>query len=167
MASASKISTRPFAREDVGELLGLMRGLAEFEGYIDDFRVTENDLVRYGLGPDARFEAFVAQAEGSGPLLGTAVLYRIPWTYDMRPTLILKELYVDPTTRGQGVGEALMRQVATRALELDCPRVGWTVLKTNTRGADFYRGLGAGKDPVWDSWGLDEAAMRRLSRGSD
>ncbi len=165
MGSTSEITTRPFGRDDVGELLELMLGLARFEGYIDHFRVTEDDLVRHGLGPEPRFEAFVAQRQGSGPLLGTAVVYRIPWTYDMRPTLILKELYVDDRARGQGVGETLMRRVAARALELDCPRVGWTVLKTNVRGAAFYRGLGAAQDAVWDSWGLDEASIAALAGG--
>lgn len=163
MAATDSIATRPFRREDVGELLNLMKGLAEFEGYIDRFRVTEADLIRHGLGPDPRFEAFVAQRGGEGPLLGTAVVYLVPWTYDLRPTMILKELFVVAEARGTGVGGALMRHVARRAVELDCPRVGWTVLETNRAGATFYRGLGALEDAEWDTWGLDEAAIAALA----
>lgn len=157
---------RPFVESDVDELLELMRGLARFEGYIDDFRVTAEDLIRHGLGDEPRFEALVAEREERTPLLGTAVVYRIPWTYDLRPTMVLKELYVASDARGLGVGRALMRAVARRAREIDCPRLNWTVLKSNVRGAEFYRGLGARLDPVWDSWGLDERGIATLATGS-
>lgn len=158
-----EIQTRAFTEDDIPQLLQLMRGLAVFEGYIDEFTVTEEDLARYGLGPEPRFEAFVAQESDQGPLLGTAVVYRIPWTFDLRPTLVLKELFVDPSARSKGVGKALMRHVATRAGKLDCPRVVWTVLKTNQKAADFYGELGAAKDQVWDSWSLTASAIPKLA----
>lgn len=159
------ISVRPFGEDDVGELLELMKGLARFEGYIDDFVVTEGDLVEHGLGPSPRFEAFVAVAEedsAPGGLLGMVVIYRIPWTYDLRPTLIMKELFVRDDARGMGVGQALMRRVGARARELDCPRLQWTVLSTNEPAKRFYDGFGAFTDPEWESWQLGEKELARL-----
>ena len=114
---------RPFAAEDAPGLLGLMRELAVFEGYIDDFRVTEADLLSFGLGPQVRFGALVAADTTSGRLLGMAVHYVIPWTYDMRPTLVLKELFVAQDARGSGVGHGLMGGVIGEARRT---RSAWT-----------------------------------------
>ncbi|ANM32182.1 hypothetical protein ABI59_09990 [Acidobacteria bacterium Mor1] len=139
-----------------------MRGLAAFEGYLDEFRVTPADLIEHGLGDTPRFEAYVAQASASSPLAGMAVIYQIPWTYDLRPTLVLKELFVADGARGRGVGKALLRRVASRAAELDCPRVHWTVLENNSAAIRFYRELGARRDTVWQHWLLDAPGIEAL-----
>lgn len=157
------VTVRAFTEADVPELLALMKGLARFEGYIDDFRVTGQDLVDHGLGPAPAFEAFVAESEGIEGLAGMVVVYRIPWTYDLRPTLVMKELFVRDDARGSGIGERLLQRVAQRALELDCPRLNWTVLDTNVRAKGFYGRAGATHDTVWEPWGLGEEALRALA----
>ncbi|MBZ7922349.1 hypothetical protein [Ensifer adhaerens] len=87
---ASPLTIRPFEHRDVADVLRLMRGLAVFEGYIDKFCVTEADLVGHGLGANPRFGVLVA--ERGGRAVGIAVYYVIPWTYDLKPTLVVKEL---------------------------------------------------------------------------
>ena len=158
----SDVTVRAFNESDIPELLELMQGLARFEGYIDDFCVTHEDLLVHGLGPSPRFEAFVAETDNIVGLVGMAVVYHIPWTYDLRPTLIMKELFVRSEGRGRGVGRALLRRVAARALELDCPRVQWTVLDTNDPAKRFYEAAGAIKEEVWEPWGLTEDGLRAL-----
>lgn len=157
------IQVRPFGIDDVDGLLQLMVDLARFEGYIDQFRVTPQDLVNFGLGPNPRFEALVAVPERSNALAGMAVLYRIPWTYDLRPTIVLKELFVSEGYRSVGVGRALLEGVAWRAREVGAARVHWTVLKSNDAAQRFYRSIGGRADPIWDLWGLDEPALIALA----
>lgn len=130
-----------------------MRGLAVFEGYDEEFRVTVDDLILHGLGPSPRFGAFVAD-DGRGLLLGVAVHYVIPWTYDLRPTLVLKELFVEADGRRQGVGKALMEAVFSEAERIGAPRVQWQVLADNESAKAFYRGLGAAMDAKWHPWGI-------------
>ena len=64
---------------DATELLVLMRELARFEGYIEQFCVTEDDLRERGLydGSKQQFFAFVAET-GNGKLLGYALVYAVP-----------------------------------------------------------------------------------------
>lgn len=159
------VTVRAFAVADVPELLELMRGLARFEGYLDRFCVTEATLIEHGLGAQPRFGAFVAELAGAQDwrLAGMAVTYVIPWTFDLRPTLVMKELFVRDEARGQQVGAALLRAVAARAAEIDAPRVIWTVLSENRRAQAFYRSHGAEHDSDWQNWHLDEAAIRRVS----
>lgn len=148
----SEITIRPFTRADVPQLLELMKGLASFEGYIDHFRVTEDYLVELGLGASPQFEAFVAQRPGDPTLLGMTTVYLIPFTFTMRPKMVMKELFITEQARGLGLGSALFRAVRARARELDCYELNWTVLKGNVPAEDFYRQQGAELDPVWDGW---------------
>ena len=161
-----QIVVRPFTHSDVPQLLALMRGLAAFEGYLEEFKVSAADLITFGLGPAAQFEALVAVDEAAEPaakpaprpapvpLLGMCVLYRIPWTYDMKPKLVMKELYVDEAARGRGIGGALLQAARQRARQLGASALIWTVLKGNQRAEAFYTKYGARPDPLWDNWGL-------------
>ena len=146
------ITVRDFERRDVPQLLVLMRGLAAYEGYLDDFAVSEDDLIAHGLGDAPKFSALVACRTGHDELEGMAVTYEIPWTYDMRPKVVMKELFVRDEARGSGVGHALIAQVFARARAINASQVIWTVLKGNKRAEAFYSGLGATADPLWDGW---------------
>ncbi len=105
---------------------------------------------------------------GSGETLhaakGIAVVDVIPWTYDLKPALALKELFVHPDAPRSGVGTLLMRRVSRHAIEIGAPRLIWSVLKSNRRGAAFYEALGATKDSVWDAWSLDASPILELGR---
>jgi len=164
VATTEKIVFRQFRRNDAAELLSLMRGLATFERYIDDFRVSEDDLCRHGLGDQALFQAFVAEETAAERLVGMAVTYVIPWTYDRQPTLVLKELYVSDDARGLGVGRRLMTVVAQHAESLGAGQLKWTVLPDNTAAQQFYRSLGGRPDVDWMPWQMGADAIERLAR---
>lgn len=138
---------------DATPLLQLMRQLAEFEGYLEQFRVSEADLLVRGLhgGETAQFTALVA-ADDAGVLSGYAVVYRVPFTYDLQPNLMLKELYVEAAARGQGVGQALMAAVIALGRSSGCARLKWDVLASNTPAKAFYRQLGGAPDQRWEGW---------------
>ena len=164
MATTETVVVRRFRRNDAAGLLSLMKGLATFERYIDDFRVTEEDLCRHGLGDRALFQAFVAEDTVRQRLVGMAVTYVIPWTYDRQPTLILKELYVSEEARGFGVGRRLMTVVARRAESIGAGQLKWTVLPDNTDAQQFYQSLGGHPDVDWMPWQMDSDAIERLAR---
>ena len=149
----SLYTVRRADRRDATALLALMRGLARFEGYLEQFRVSENDLLERGLGVESRqeFTALVAES-GSGALLGHAVVYTIPFTFDLRPTLVLKELYVEHTARGLGIGHVLMAAVLAEGKAQGCARLKWDVLPGNLRAQAFYRSLGGAPDTQWQGW---------------
>lgn len=150
---SSVYTVRRAVRHDATALLALMRELARFEGYLDQFRVSENDLLERGLGDDSRqeFTAFVAES-GNRALLGHAVVHTVPFTFDLRPTLVLKELYVDGGTRGVGIGQALMAAVMAEGKTQGCARLKWDVLPGNLRAQAFYRSLGGAPDTRWQGW---------------
>lgn len=151
--SSALFDVRPFRREDVPQLFQLMRQLAIFEDYIDEFAVTEDAIVESGLCPQPRFGALVAD-DDAGRLLGMAIHYVIPWTFDLRPTLVLKELFVVEDARGLGVGGGLMAALVAEGIRIGASRVNWTVMADNHAAMAFYDRLGGRPDPKWQPWSL-------------
>ncbi|GGR24908.1 GNAT family N-acetyltransferase [Deinococcus ruber] len=148
---------------DIPRLLPLMRGLAEYEHYLDVFAVTEDVLRRQGFEkspPD--FYALVA--DSGSELLGMLVYYFLPFTATARPTLFIKELYVTQEAHGQQLGERLMAKAAQQALEHGCGAMLWAVADWNAGGKKFYERLGATPNPVWIDYGLRGEALEKLAK---
>jgi ribosomal protein S18 acetylase RimI-like enzyme len=138
---------------DVSALLVLMKKLAAFEGYLDRFAVTESDLLERGFfAQKPEFVAWVADADG---LQAYALAYSIPFTFDLRPTVVLKELFVDEAARGQNVGSELFQAVIRYAQSIDARLIRWQVLPDNEAAKRFYRRLGGESDASWESWVLE------------
>jgi ribosomal protein S18 acetylase RimI-like enzyme len=141
--------------QDAKALLGLMQALAKFEGYDANFRVTESDLLERGLATASpQFVAFVAE-QADGELSGYAVVYQINFTYDLRPTLHLKELFVNENARQSGAGKALMHAVIAHAKANGCGRLKWDVLPDNAPAKKFYRRFNAHPVCDWEAWICD------------
>jgi GNAT superfamily N-acetyltransferase len=149
------ISVRDATRHDVDGLIELMRGLAQFEGYLDRFAVTPRDLLERGFDANREPQFHVVLAEKSGQLIGYALTYLVPFTFDLRPTLVLKEFFVSPQERGAGIGHRLFRAVLERGRRVNARLLRWQVLPSNAPAANFYRSFGGQIDGAWDNWVLE------------
>lgn len=140
---------------DAPQLLSLMQGLARFEGYADRFAVTVDVLIERGFSPhhSPEFTAWVAELDGS--LVGYAVIYVIPYTFDLRPTVVLKELFIDEAARGRNFGHGLMNAVIEHAHSLNARLIRWQVLPDNEPAKRFYRQHGAAMDADWENWFIE------------
>lgn len=147
--------------EDVPALLPLMRELARFEDYLEDFAVDEAQLLARAFGPQPQCRIVVAEA--AGRLLGYAVTLEIAFTYDLQPTLVLKELFVAPPARSIGIGERLIADVARFALAHGAGRMKWDVLAGNGDAERFYQRLGGRPDGKWIAYGMDAEALAALA----
>lgn len=157
------LDVRHARQSDAPALLELMRGLALFEGYHDDFAVTVDTLVRHGFsGEPADFRALVVDAPDGG-LAGMLVYYFIPFAFRARPTLYIKEVFVHPAHRSGGVGHSLMRAAARIARDADCAVVKWQVARWNDGGRRFYERLGATPDEQWVDYQLTRDSIVQLA----
>ncbi|MGF0333654.1 N-acetyltransferase family protein [Ectopseudomonas toyotomiensis] len=155
----------PYVREaraeDVPALLPLMRELARFEDYLEDFAVDEVQLTARAFAAEPQCRIFVAEA--SDRLLGYAVTQELTFTYDLRPTVRLKELYVAPDARCQRLGEQLLAAVARWAKARGAGRLKWDVLAGNQKAERFYQRLGGHPDAKWIAYTMDHSAMTALA----
>jgi GNAT superfamily N-acetyltransferase len=156
------VTMRAAVEADLPNLLPLMRELAEFERYAEDFAITEETLREQGFSrspPD--FHCIVA--EENGALVGFLVYYFVPFTYRAKPNTIIKELYVADGHRGKGVGTGLMKAVARESARVGCGAIKWWVAKWNEQGIRFYERLGAKIDPDWHEFQMPEKTFRGLA----
>jgi ribosomal protein S18 acetylase RimI-like enzyme len=156
------LSIREARPDDVPAVLELMRALAAFEGYLDDFAVDADALLSRAFGPSAQCQVFVAE---TGAICGYAVVQSLAFTFDLRPSVRLKELYVVPEARGGGVGQQLLRRVAQYSLEQDAGRLLWDVLVGNDAAERFYSRLGGRRESQWIAYRMDDRELLRLAGG--
>ena len=160
-------AVRPAAPEDVPALIELMRALAEFEDYLCDFKVDEQALLSRAFGPSPQCQVFVA--DWHGEVAGYAVVLEIPFTFDLRPTLLLKELYIAEHCHSKGLGRALLQRVAIWGTAKGAARLKWDVMVGNQRAEAFYQRLGGRPDSKWKAYqmGLQEIKQLATSNGPD
>jgi GNAT superfamily N-acetyltransferase len=156
----SRITVRFATAADVPLLLRLIRALATFEKSADAVVATEDDLRRYGFGPERQFEAILAFLDGEPA--GCALFHTRFSTWLGRPGLYLEDLFVTEEARGHGVGKRLMTRLAAIAVERGWGRIDFHVLDWNP-ARDFYHRLGMAHIGEWLRYGGDEAALRRLA----
>jgi ribosomal protein S18 acetylase RimI-like enzyme len=108
--------------------------------------VVREHLLENLLADKSPHRLIVASGD-DGEVLGlaaiTLVYSLVDFAADKRKHCQLKELYVRPLARSQGVGKALMSWVARHAFENECRRIDWPVKASNARGIAFYERLGA------------------------
>lgn len=156
------VTIRQAERRDSEELLSMMIQLAEFEGYADGFRVTKPELEKR-LFEDKDFCVLIAEVDGRAS--GMLVYYYLPFTYDLRPWVMIKELFVKDECRSRGVAKRLMTALAKVCVEQGSQKIRWDVLSSNVNAKRFYESLGAESSDTWELYGMGDKAIAALSSG--
>jgi GNAT superfamily N-acetyltransferase len=154
-------SLRRAGPEDVGDIVRLVRGLAEYEKLLHEVESTEADFRERLFGPCPVAHAVLAEADGAA--VGMALYYYTFSTFTGRCDLFLEDLFVMPNYRGLGIGLALFRHLAGIARGERCRRIEWRVLHWNQPAIDFYRRIGAQPMTEWGVQRLEGAALAALA----
>ena len=158
------MTIRKAREQDIPQLLPLMRGLAEFEHYIDVFAITEEVILDHGFRRNPpSFHCFAAEDPETRKIVGMLVYYFIPYTATAKPTIYIKELFISPEARNLRVGEALMKAVAREAVAHDCGVMKWEVAPWNKDSMRFYERLGAKQNHDWVDYGMKPKAFKKLA----
>ena len=145
---------------DVPAILGLIRELAEYERLLDQVVADEAALHRALFGERPYVEALVSIV--ADETVGFALFFHNFSTFLGKPGMYLEDLYVRPKFRSQGLGKALLTQVARIAVERDCGRMEWSVLDWNEPSIRFYKRMGANPLSDWTVYRLAGDALRTL-----
>lgn len=158
------ITVLPALATDVPIILSFIRALAEFEKLSHQVTATEQSL-RDTLFGERRFaEAVVARVDGTPA--GYALFFHNYSTFRAQPGIYLEDLFVLPEFRKQGVGKALLVEVAKIAHQRGCGRFEWTVLDWNTTAIDFYKRIGADVLSDWRVCRVNEQGIAKLANES-
>ena len=158
------MKVREVVKEDMPQVLELIKELAVFEKEPDAVEISVADLEREGFGENPLFTCFVATSTSpSDPypenILGAALIYYRFSTWKGR-ILHLEDLIVKEAHRGKGIGEALYKQVMKYAHDQGLKRVSWDVLDWNTGAIRFYERSGATVLKTWRVVHMDEKSLK-------
>lgn len=153
---------------DVQPIVGLIRELAEFEQLTHLLQVTPEKLRPHLFGERPVAEAMVAEIDdgaNKGEVAAFALFFTNFSTFLAQPGLYLEDLFVRPTHRKLGIGQALLRRLAELAVERGCGRFEWSVLDWNANAIGFYERMGATVMPDWRICRVTGDALRDLGGG--
>ena len=140
-------SFRSAERRDVPLILRYIRELARYEKLEEEVVATEEVIFAVVEGKEVGFALFF---HNFSTFLGRAGIY-------------LEDLYVEPAHRGQGIGTALLRELARIAVARGCGRLEWWCLDWNTPSIEFYRSLGAEAMDDWTVYRISGETLSKLA----
>src|SRR3954468_12887996 len=165
--NTTSLETRivPAERKDVALIHQFIMELAEYErAEPGAATVTQQDLVETLFGDRPAAEVLIAYL-GEDPA-GFALFFHNYSTWLGKRGIYLEDLFVRPRARKNGVGYALLRELARLAVERDCGRLDWSVLNWNELAINFYKQIGAEPMDEWTTFRLKGDALLRVA-GAD
>lgn len=161
----AKLTIREFTTDDVPQVLQFIKDLALYEREPDAVLANEADIQKSFFGDSPKVFGLICEHENQS--IGFAIYFFNYSTWLGKHGLYLEDLYVTPEARGLGAGKALLKALARIALENDCGRYEWSVLRWNTPAIEFYEACGAKPLSEWVGYRMDEAALTAFAAGQD
>lgn len=148
---------RKATKNDMPQVLHLIKELASFEKEANAVEVTVEELQADGFGDKPAFQCFVAEVNSK--IEGIALVFNRYSTWKGK-AVHLEDLVVSETMRGSGLGTALLDEVIKYANDLGVKRVNWEVLDWNEPAITFYEKKGAHIKRGWMVVQLDEQGIK-------
>lgn len=157
----NSIIVRDARRDDIDTLLRLIRALARYEKLEHAVLATPELLIASLFSDQPRAHAVVAEIAGRA--VGLAIWFYNFSNFVGRPEIYLEDLFVEPEYRNAGVGRALLKALAARAVREGCGRLEWAVLNWNEPAIGFYERLGFMAMNEWHVRRLSGESFRALA----
>lgn len=155
----SKLTFRNAERKDTALILQFIRELADYEKMLDEVVADEATLEEWIF---ERQKAEVIFAVKDGTEVGFALFFHNFSTFLGRAGIYLEDLYVRPECRGKGYGKAILKKLASIAVERGCGRLEWC-LDWNKPSIDFYLSLGAEPMSDWTVYRIAGDTLKQLA----
>ena len=156
----TEVKFRFAKRSDIPLILNFIRGLAEYEKMSDEVVADEKTLEEWIFDKQKAEVIFALEGEKA---VGFALFFHNFSTFLGRAEIYLEDLFVLPEYRGKGYGKALLKKLATIAVERGCGRLEWCCLDWNKPSIDFYLSLGAQPLSDWTTYRVTGKTLSELA----
>lgn len=143
-------------KEDMKDVLKLIKELAIFEKEPEAVIINENYLISHGFSTHPSFKCLVA--EYNSKIVGMALFYPRFSTWKGQ-TLHLEDLIVYNNYRNLGIGKKLYNTFLNYAKEIHVERAEWVVLDWNINAVKFYKKSGANVLNDWRTVQMDKETI--------
>ena len=141
-----KINIRKSKKEDMPQVLDLIRELALFEKAPDEVTNTVEDMLCDGFGEQPVFKCLVAEFETK--IVGMAIYY-IKYSTWKGKGIYLDDIVVTQTMRNKGIGRLLFDAVLEESKVSGVNQLHWQVLDWNQPAIGFYKKYNPNFDDEW------------------
>ena len=131
----------------------MVQQLAADIGMADRVTSRPEDFMRYGFGPEACFEALIAERDGEP--LGLCLYFFSFSSWAGRRGVYVQDIFVSRDARGSGLGRRLLAETARRAAQQGAVFLRLAVDRENRPARQFYRLMGmehADHDCIYKAW---------------
>lgn len=146
-------------KEDLTQVLSLVKELAIYEKAPNEVEVTVAQMEEWGFGTDKQFDFFVAEKDGK--IVGTAIYYYKYSTWKGK-CLFLEDIIVTETERKNGFGKLLFDAVVQVAKKDKVKRMEWQVLEWNEPAINFYKKTKTVFDDEWVNCKLTYEELQKM-----
>ncbi|PWL18467.1 GNAT family N-acetyltransferase [Falsochrobactrum shanghaiense] len=163
--SKADIAVRPGELADAERIHAAIHAMGAGLGAAGKISSTVADFRRYGFGPHAAFTSLIAEIDGN--FAGLVLFFPIFSTWLGRPGVYVQDLYVDEAFRGRGIGEQLLRHVASWSMARGGVYLRLAVDRENVAAQRFYEKLGIGwieADRDHGAYGDDFARLAHIAK---
>jgi GNAT superfamily N-acetyltransferase len=147
-----EIAIREGRKEDIPQVLDLVKELAEYEKALDQVSNTVERMIEDGFGENPVYGLLVA--EENGQIWGTSIYYYRYSTWKGK-RLYLEDIVVNEPKRGQGIGKLLFDATIEIGKSSNCTGMMWQVLDWNEPAISFYNKYGMSMETDWNNCHLD------------
>ena len=141
-------------------ILQFIKELADYEKMQNEVVADEATLETWIFDKQ---KAEVIFAVEDGKEVGFALFFHNFSTFLGRAGIYLEDLYVKPECRRKGYGKALLKKLASIAVERGCGRLEWWCLDWNKPSIDFYLSLGAEAMSDWTVYRITGDTLTQLA----
>jgi len=159
----SSVAFRQACREDCALILKFIHAIAEYERLSHEVVATEEILDDWLF---KRGTAEVLFAVQDGVEVAFAVYFTNFSTFLGRGGMYLEDIFVMPQFRGNGVGKAILSELARIAVTRGYGRLDWSCLDWNTPSIELYLSLGAKPMDEWTTFRLTGDNLKQLAAGN-
>ena len=154
------VTFRNAERKDTLLILQFIKELADNEKMLNEVVADETTLETWIFDKQ---KAEVIFALEDGKEVGFALFFHNFSTFLGRAGIYLEDLYVKPECRGKGYGKAILKKLASIAVERGCGRLEWWCLDWNKPSIDFYLSLGAEVMSDWTVYRIAGDTLTQLA----
>jgi ribosomal protein S18 acetylase RimI-like enzyme len=156
-----KPTIRKIEARDLSSVIALLRDFAEYEKLSEYCTATEEKFYAAMFGDNAVAQGLIA-LNGETPI-GYAIFYPNFSTFRGQPGLYLEDIYIKSEYRGGGLGETLLKQIASIAHRGGFERIDFMVLDWNMPAINFYKKLGAKSNEDETHFKFTDEAFTKLA----
>ncbi len=147
-------------RKDTLLILQFIKELADYEKMLEEVVADEKTLEEWMFDKQKAEVIFLLE---DGKEVGFALFFHNFSTFLGRAGIYLEDLYVRPEYRGKGYGKAILKKLASIAVERGCGRLEWWCLDWNKPSIDFYLSLEAEPMSDWTVYRIAGDTLKKLA----